>query len=377
MRRALLTGILLPALLSAGLWAQTVSRTELSIATSATLDPGGAFPRLITSGSAGGRFVPVSALRINGSAFFALPDTLRFFHGDLEERTLGYALFKGASAEMPLFLGSGLDAALFTGIYTDPSSDDLLRRYQKKSIEPPRMTANLAARLLPVSLPVEGTGIALAGVPGNGNTALALYSYWDGKPLDRSVIRNDFRAAMAAESLRCNLFAGSRLSAATADVRLRGALTASFGNSDRAEFFAGLGVRDITPGSDMERKAYLMFEPRLRGDWHEFAFSFFSAPMYAVENDGTETYGGTFFGSNLLLALGSLERKGFRGGLAVSGAIDPSSPGRLTPVSFSVNPFVTLRVSDYEMDAALTVNPFWLDDPALAGELTLSLKAVY
>lgn len=364
-------------LLAVPLGAQTVSRTNLVIESAGTLDSSGGLPDISTAGYAAGRFAPLSSVYLNVGFLFAIPDTINFFHADEDVRTYGIVGFDGASLIFPDFLDSPLTWMFFTGRYEEPQTSQLMREAFKQDIEYPRFGSSQLAEALSGSAGIDGTGAGLWGVPANGPLALALYTYWNAKPLTEAVQRNDAQIAFVSEPVRINAFFGTRIRPETADFKMRGDLTASLGDPEGNEFFAQMGLLDATPGSDASDRVYMLFEPRLHRDSFLFAMAFFSTPVFEDTGDGSETYLGTYIGTNFLLSLGSLEADKMRGGLAVSGAMDPENPGVTTPMSFTVNPFCEFALSDFLLESSLSINPFRLDDPATAGEFRVTLKAVY
>jgi len=130
---------------------------------------------------------------------------------------------------------------------------------------------------------------------------------------------------------------------------------------------------------DLGKNMYLLFEPRIHLEKADVVLSFFSSPVFpenmnryiAVE---AET---NFLGANLLVATGDLDYNKWRFGASFLTSMDPEDPGTLTPFSFSVSPFYTMRISDYTLDITAVLKPLHLDDIREAGEIRILLKAVY
>lgn len=377
MRLNCLTGIALSLIISLPLGAQTVSRTDFTVVSSLRLNESLGLPDISTAALIGGRFVPLSSIHFNLGFLVAVPDTIRFFHADDALQTFGFVVFDGASLVFPGLLGSPLTGMLFTGRYTEPQSSRLMREAFKQDIDYPRFGSNLLGSAFSGSAVIDGTGAGLWGIPGNGPAALALYAYWNAKPLKEAVERNEAHIALVSDTIRLNASLGTRIHLSTADFRFRGDLAASLGDTEGNEFFAQMGLLDTSPGSNMTEEAYLLFEPRLHKEHALFAVAFFSTPVYVDTGFGEEAYGGTYIGANFLAAAGSIERDRVRLGIAVSGAMDPQNPGVTTPLSFSVNPFFEAALSDFLLESSLSINPFRLANPAEAGEFRVILKAVY
>ncbi len=377
MRSNFPAGTLYFLFLSLTLGAQSVSRTNLELESLGTLETSGGIPIIATAGHAGGRFVPAPSIRLNGSGYFSIPDTIRFFHTDENEREIGYVYFEGASAELPNFLDSPLTWVFYTGRYDDLGSDTLMRKELNDGIDYPRFGSSALASLFSSHGELRGTGFGIQSVPGNGPAVLALYGSWNGAAWNEAEERNDAQVSFVTDTVRFNAFGGMRIRLISSDTKLRAGFTASLGDTGGNEVFVQLGLLDFTPGTGLERKAYLIFEPRIHAEHADFAMGFFSSPLYSDTEATDASYEGTYIGTNLLIAVGSLELDRVRGGLSISGAFDPENPGSVSPLTFSLNPFISFAISDYVLDTSISINPLRLADPATAGEIRVSLKAVY
>lgn len=375
MRLRNLAGITLFMVCTSFIPAQGISRTALFVETSASLDADG-LPSVVTTAIVGGRYVPVPQIRFNASVACIVPDAIRFFHVDEAVQTPGIFLFNGASLEFPAVAGSELTAIVFSGYYDDLSSEALMRETLKTGIERPFIPSTLYAVSFSRPEPVDGSGFGARFNPWHGNSAVGLYSYWNGRTDSDAIVRNDAQIAVDTATVRVNAFAGARLRTSSADVKLRGGITASLGDPEGNEFFAEFGINDITPGSGMERAMYMLFEPRIHRDRTVFAFSFFSSPSQDTDlADAAQA--GTTIGGNLRLSYGSLERDRMRGNIAATATFDPERPGSVTPMNMSVGPAFSCLLSDFQLDASVEIFPFRLDDLSTAGVFTLTVKAVY
>lgn len=84
-----------------------------------------------------------------------------------------------------------------------------------------------------------------------------------------------------------------------------------------------------------------------------------------------------YLGINLLFATGNLDLNKWRTGISFLTSMDPNDPGKITPLSFSISPFYTQRISDYTLDIVAVIRPLNLDEISEAGEIRILLKAVY
>jgi hypothetical protein len=124
---------------------------------------------------------------------------------------------------------------------------------------------------------------------------------------------------------------------------------------------------------------FFLFEPRLRGEKTDWFFSFFISPAFIDDSGVTTVMEDTspYVGINLLSALGHYDRGGFRGGISLLCYANPDLVSAGFPVALSVSPFFGAQISDYILQMTVVLRPLDIQDPASAGELRFSLKAVF
>jgi hypothetical protein len=354
--------------LSAALNAQAISLADLQMYSIGYVNKGINHPIFITAGNLGGRFVPANWIRFKGDVSFLSLDSLYFLHPAPEINTPASLKFNGVSVESPEILGNPINIAAFTGTFDDPASGSLLRSLLKYDLPAPEFYGMPAGKLFTTDTWINGTGIAVTGVPANKDMVLGFYGYWNTLTGDDTSFTADFRFGKAGELISFNAFGGCSLQVTQKDFSWRGGLSSVFtspaGNMIYTE--AGLRITEFT-NTHIDRNLYFLFEPRIVWDNADLAFSFFSTPS------GTES---TFFGANVLAGFGNLRKSGMRGGISVLGCMDPEKPTTLTPLAFSVSPFYSIMLSDLLFNITIMIKPLHLSEPENMGELQLSLKAV-
>jgi len=363
--------------LSAG--AQTVSLADLRFETVGYFPEGEDKPRFLTAGTLAGRFLPVEWMRLRARADLYIDDTEAFFYSLNGSTTPGFLVFEGADASFPSVAGGPLSVTVFTGYLDDPASASLLRELLKVTVDEPEFHGMPAGTAFSPETEIRGTGFGLTGIPNNANMAAGLYGYWNTCTDDDAAYTLDLRFGFIRDILVMNLFTGVTLLADDVSFSYRGGATALMRSGGGHELYVEAGIRGLEAGMDEAGKnLYLLFEPRLHLGMTDVVLSFFSSPVFpenlpqqAVEAESN------YLGFNGLIAWGRLDLERMRGGISVLGCLDPEDPGTVTPFSFSVSPFYSVRLSDYVINVTAVVKPLLFDDPREAVELRLLLKAVY
>jgi len=362
------------------LGSQSLSLADFRMETTGYLPEGASAPLFVSSSVLAGRFVPASWIQLKAQTSLFIPDTAAFFHPIPDSNIPGTIVFDGFSIKLPLFLDSPLDFSLFTGYFDDPASGSLLREYLKITIVPCEFHEKPAGSAFSPNTGITGTGISLSSIPGNRNLLLALYGYWNTRTDSNAVSTYDIRLAAANALFLLNTFGGVSVGMTSGTATLRGGITSLFGAGSRNELYTEIGINNFTPGSSQsERNLYLLFEPRIHLDNADLALSFFSSPVFPANLPGyvIPDSESNFIGANILAGFGNLGIHGMRGGISLLGCINPGDPGSFTPFTFSVSPFYSLRVSDFEFDITAVIKPLLIPDPYSMGELQLRVKAVY
>ena len=360
--------------------AQQVSLSELEIETTGYVPENKTTPVFSSEAVLGGRFVPDHWIQLRASIVFFAEDTAAFFYTLDDQTDPGFLLFKGADITFPSIGGSSWSAIIFTGYLDNPASDTLFREFLKISIDTPEFHGLPAGMAFSPEAEIRGTGIGLTGIPNNANVVTGFYGYWNDATGDDTALSFDARVGVAGQILIATAFTGVTLPVDGGNPVFRTGITSLAKSGQSYELYAEAGLRQFDTGTrDLGKNMYILFEPRIYLEKTDIILSFFSSPIFpenmprhkAIEAEGN------YLGLNLLVATGNLAYNRWRSGISFLSAMDPESPGTLTPLSFSVSPFYTKRISDYTLDITAVIKPLHLDDISEAGEIRILLKAVY
>lgn len=367
-------------LITLAVCAQQVSLAHLEVESTGYVPEGKDAPVFATSGKIAGRFLPSYWIRFRVAAQFSIADTAEFFYGLDKATDEGSVSFDGADITFPALDGTSWSAILFTGLLDDPASDSLLREFLKTRLDKPEFHGLPSGMAFSPESEIRGTGIGLAGLPGNANTVTGFYGYWNDRIGDDAAGSCDIRIGIAGRVLVTTVYGGGTFQADGRNAVFRTGI-ASLANPDKSyQLYAEAGLRQFDSGShNLGKNMYLLFEPRIYLEHAEIALSFFSSPVFpenAPQHMAIEAES-NYIGLNFLLAFGNIDYKKWRSGISFLASMDPEDPGTLTPFSFSISPFYTIRLSDYTLDITAVLKPLHLDDIREAGEIRLLLKAVY
>lgn len=360
--------------------AQTVSLSELSLESRGSIADGDSRAIFETAARLGIWFIPTDWVRIRARTAMYIPDTEAFLwrlDGDTDP---GWIFFDGAEIAFPSIRGSDVSVTLFTGYLDNPASGTFLRESLKTRIDEPEFYGMPAGMAFAPDTEIRGTGCAVSAVPGSSGIAVAGYAFWNERSGTDGAFTVDARIVGDGRTASVNAFSGAYVKPGTADIAFRAGATALFRSEGGHELYAGAGFKGVEANlSDLERNLYFLFEPRLHLGMTDFVLSFFSSPTYPLvtEDENLAEADKTYLGLNVLVAYGRLRENGFRTGVSLLGCINPEEPSTVSPFSFSVSPFVSFLVSDYELALTAVLNPLYLDDPSTAGELRFLLKAVF
>lgn len=337
-------------------------------------------PIVVTEGSVSARYIPADWINFRAGLSCELPDTVDFFNTLPDRGTDGTLSFDNASINFRPALSIPVGITAFTGKFDDPSADTLLREYLKETIDAPEFHELPAGAAFSCESEINGTGVLLAAVPGNANAVTGLYAYWNGEADADAIYTGDARIAIACDLVRLNAFAGLSWQPSETEASFRGALTAIFSAEAGYELYVSVGIRNARSlGSRIDRDLYLIFEPRLRWEKADLALSFFSSPAFPENSlsDPNVESESNYLGANILAGFGNLDTQGMRGGISLLGSINPEDPGTVTPFSFSVTPFYSMMISDFQLTVSTAIKPLLMDEIDTAMEICISMKAVY
>lgn len=355
--------------------AQSFSLAECKVGMTGMMSDGSSLPVFATEGTIAGRFVPVNWLRLTARTSVDIADMLAFLNTFPGQDIKGTIDFEGASAEFPKLVGTPLSLTVFTGYLDDLSSDTLLRTQMKTPIATPEFLDLPISSTFSNEANVNGNGCAFALVPGNSPVALGLYVYVNQNEAQEAIVSTEPRVAAYGEFYRVNAYGGLTANLHTSALVVRGGFTALFSTDSGNELYMQAGIIPYDPSGSvkLEKDLYLVFEPRLHFGFLDVALSFFESPLLSDTGD----IKGNYLGGNVLAGIGNTDTDRMRGGISLMGTIDPENPGILTPFTFIVTPFYTIKVSDYLLEMSAALNPLGMNSLSSAGKIRISMKAVY
>ena len=208
------------SVLSITLHAQAVSLADLQMYSVGYIDKDIDHPLFISAGNLAGRFVPANWIRFQAGVSFLSMDSLYFLHPAPEKNTPASLKFNGVSVEAPEILGNPVNFTAFTGTFDDPASGSLLRSLLKYELSAPEFYGMPAGQTFATDTWINGTGIAVTGVPANKNMVLGFYGYWNTLTGSNTELTADLRFGKTGELLSFNAFGGCSLQVAEKDFLL-------------------------------------------------------------------------------------------------------------------------------------------------------------
>ncbi len=359
--------------------AQSVALTKLEAVTTGFVIEEPLHPRFVSSVEAHVSFLPVPFLRLDGGFTLLIPETARFFHPVQESNIPGELTFEAAAFSWLTHEGR-LQTGIFTGYLDDCASDRLLRTYLKKTMPGAEFRDTLPGQSFVPATEIRGTGLFVSGAAAESPFASALYVHWNTVPGNEAVFSADLRNSGSAAAIVYNLFYGISVPVATITPLHRAGIGALLGSGTGSELYGEFGISRYETGeSDIAKKMYFLFEPRLKGKHTDFSLAFFALPVFPENmplNLPAEAQG-SYVGLNTIFSVGKLEKEQWRVGLSGLTTFNPEEPGAVTPFSLAVTPFINKMISDFLLDARISIRPLSGGESWSMFECQLSFKAVY
>lgn len=372
--------LLLLCIFSLTVMGQSFSLSELEIQTTGYIPENENTPVFSTTGIVAGRFIPAHWLRLRASTYFYIPDTVDFFYKLNDSTDPGRIIFDGIDLTFPNIHNSSWSLIIFTGRLDNPASDSLLREHLKVSIDEPEFHGLPSGMAFSPEGKIHGTGIGITGIPGNANVVTGFYGYWNDSTGSDMAGSFDVRLGLSGNIIVATFFGGATLVKESGDTTFRTGISSLVHSGQSYEIYAEAGLRQFDANSSkLGKNMYLLFEPRIYLEKTDLALSFFSSPLFPenAPNHVAVEAENNLLGINFLIAAGSTDYHKKRGGVSFLACMDPDQPGKVTPLSFSISPFYTVRISDYTLDITAVIKPLHLDKIREAGEIRLLFKAVY
>lgn len=290
--------------------------------------------------------------------------------------------FLGASLNFPTIKNRPLSLAIFTGIYDTLGSDSILQEHLKVKMPDPEFRRyHPVSAFRPLNF-VQGTGFGIYGTFFSG-FYLGTYLTWNEKLKDKLQINYDFRMGGAFDFFAFDFFAGAAFSANFINTKIRTGFAMLFKADDDYDFFAEIGIGEIKVNKisvkDFTSNFYASFEARIKKDLIKSTISSFVSPVFLLPKSINDPLlkDSFFTGLSADISFGNLETKNMEGGFFLMGALNPLKPTIITPFSFLISPFYTIKATSFILDFRLPVNPLLYKDIAKMITAQISIKAVY
>ena len=305
-----------------------------------------------------------------------------FFSQAQDPKFDGNFRFLGASLNFPKIQNRPLSFAVFTGTYDTLGSDSILQEHLKVKMPDPEFRRYHPASAFRPRNFVQGTGFGIYGAFFSG-FYLGTYLTWNEKLGDNLQIKSDFRMGGAFDFFAFDFFAGASFPKNVIKTKIRSGLAMLFQADDSYDFFTEVGIAEIKIENidvkDFTSNFYASFEARIKKDLIRSNIACFVAPVFLLPKSINDPLlkDSFFTGLSADVGLGNLETKNMEGGIHLMGTVNPLKPTMITPFSFLISPFYTIRADGFTLDFRLPVNPLLYNDISKMIMAQISIKAVY
>ena len=305
-----------------------------------------------------------------------------FFSPAQDPKFNGNFRFLGASLNFPKIQNQPLSFAVFTGIYDTLGSDSILQEHLKVKMPDPEFRRYHPASAFRPRNFVEGTGFSFYGAFSSG-FYLGTYLAWNEKLEDKLQIKSDFRMGGTFDFFTFDFFAGAAFQKNIAKTKLRTGLAMLLWADDDYDFFTEIGIAEIKVENmtmkDFTSNFYASFEARIKKDMIKSSIACFVSPVFLLPQSINDPLlkDSFFTGVSADIRVGNIETKNMEGGIHLMGTVNPLKPTIITPFSFLISPFYTIRANDFTVDFRLPINPLLYKNISKMITAQISIKAVY
>ena len=291
--------------------------------------------------------------------------------------------FWSASINFPHIKNKTVSVSLFTGNFGELGTDSVLQEHLKTKMEEPRFQKYYPGLAFKPQKKIKGSGFTVYGAFQPG-IYTGVYTYWNERLHDKLEVKTDFRMGGTFDFFTFDLFAGAAIPPLNiGNSTFRAGTAMLFTAGENYDFFAEMGLAKVSPQNlspeEFTKSFYALFEARIKKNIFTASISSFLSPVFLLPAGITNTSlkDSSFLGLNALLAFGNLTESKMEGGLSVLLSVNPQKPALITPFSFSIAPFYTVRTGNVELDFRLPINPLLYNDlkSMIVGQF--SIKAVY
>lgn len=305
-----------------------------------------------------------------------------FFSPAQDPKFNGNFRFLGASFNFPKIQNHPISFAIFTGIYDTLGSDSILQEHLKVKMPDPEFRRYHPASAFRPRNFVEGTGFSFYGAFSSG-FYLGTYLAWNEKLEDKLQIKSDFRMGGTFDFFTFDFFAGAAFQKNIAKTKLRTGLAMLLWADDDYDFFTEIGIAEIKVENmtmkDFTSNFYASFEARIKKDMIKSSIACFVSPVFLLPQSINDPLlkDSFFTGVSADIRVGNIETKNMEGGIHLMGTVNPLKPTIITPFSFLISPFYTIRANDFTVDFRLPINPLLYKNISKMITAQISIKAVY
>ena len=330
------------------------------------------------------RFTPSYICYFDAGLYAKVNDLIKFFNPVQENPAYkGELNCLGASVNVPHIKNKTVSVSLFTGDFGELGTDSVLQEHLKTKMEGPRFQKYYPGLAFKPQKKIKGSGFTVYGAFQPGMYT-GVYTYWNERLHDTLEVKTDFRMGGSFDFFTFDLFAGAAISPLNmGNSTFRAGTAMLFTAGENYDFFAEAGLakislRNISP-EDFTKAFYALFEARIKKNIFTASISSFLSPVFLLPAGITNMSlkDSSFLGLNALFAFGNLTEGKMEGGVSVLVSVNPQKPALITPFSFSLAPFYTVRINSAELDFRLPINPLLYNDlkNMIVGQF--SIKAVF
>ncbi|UTC68138.1 MULTISPECIES: hypothetical protein [unclassified Treponema] len=302
-----------------------------------------------------------------------------FFYSPQDPQFDGKFRFWGASINFPKIKNKPVAIGIFTGKYDTLGSDSVLQELLKTKIPEPEFRRHHPGSAFRPRNFVQGTGLGIYGAF-TSRLYMGTYVTWNEKINDDLQIKSDFRLGGAFDFFAFDFFAGASFPKNLKKTKLRAGVAVLFKTDDDYDFFSEAGLAEIKIENmsvkDFTSNFYASFEARIKKNFMQSAVACFVSPVFLLPQSikDPSLKDSFFMGLSADISFGNSDT---HGGIHLMGTVNPLKPTVITPFSFLVSPFYTLKFESIEFDFRLPVNPLLYNDISKMITAQISIKAVY
>jgi len=319
-----------------------------------------------------------------------VPDVLRFFHPQEQERTPGQFTFIDFSLNFPNLGGKPLILSIFTGQHQSLTGAHYSFDFLKHGIRPVKMYENDSAALFTPPHPREAVGISFAGLTSNTGYFGSSFS-WNGRIKKTEQEYGIYAQGGAFSNIALtNTYFSFHITDNAAKISGAASVSVLFIPHNNVGIFTQFGLhktnfRSPTLKQDVIGNIYAFFEPRIALEHVNFDFTFFVSKIRNPQDNGffpvsplikpfNIVYNELYGGANIFFGFGNMEVDKMQGGFHSFVAMPATRPVNIPSLLIALTPFYTLNIGPCDIDLRCSVYPLLYATPASMFEGKIALK---